>query len=55
MSKVKTHIGTITKLDLLNAPMGHQSHQSGCGIHRDKKKNPKGGRSASSRRSINEW
>lgn len=52
MSKAKT---TITKLDLLNAPIGHRPHASGMGVHRDKRKQPKGGRNATNRRAINEF
>lgn len=43
MAKPKT---IITKMDLLRAPAGHQSHFTGTGIHRDKRKQPKGGRRA---------
>ena len=55
MSKQTNHVGTISKLDLIKTASGHQPHATGTGAHRDKRKNPKGGRSATARRAIGEW
>jgi len=54
MSKKSTHIGTISKLDLLHAPTGHAPHITGTGVHRDKRKQPKGGRSRVNKKAIHE-
>lgn len=49
-----THIGTITKLELLRAPAGHSQHVTGTGVWRNKRKQPKGGRGANSKKAIYE-
>ena len=48
-------IGIITKQELLKSPKGHQSHISGCGTHRDRRKCPKGNRNSHNRKIINEY
>lgn len=45
----------ITKLDLLRAPIGHQPRATGTGVHRDKRKQPKGGKAHQARKHIREW
>ena len=56
MSKQTIHVGTISKLDLIRGTRsGHAGHVTGTGVHRDWKKQPKGGKSATARRSIGEW
>lgn len=47
-------VGTITKLDIMKAPKGHQHCWIGTGIHRNWKKQPKGGKSAANRKAIEE-
>jgi hypothetical protein len=56
MSKPNTHVGTITKLDLIRGTRsGHAGHVTGTGVHRDWKKQPKGGRKRTTSRAIGEW
>ena len=45
----------ITKAELLKAPAGHQPHWTGTGVHRDKRKQPKGGKTHQARKHIKEW
>jgi hypothetical protein len=52
--KKKETIGKITKLDLIKAPKGHQENTIGTGVHRDKRKQPKGGRTKADNDAINE-
>lgn len=54
MSKKKETIGKITKLDLIKTPKGHQERAIGTGIHRDKRKQPKGGKRAEDKKAIDE-
>ena len=51
--KKKETIGKITKLDLIKAPKGHQENTIGTGVHRDKRKQPKGGRTKADNDAIN--
>ena len=37
-SKKVQHVGTISKLDILRAPKGHQQRVSGCGAHQQGEK-----------------
>jgi len=46
MSKNKTIIGVITKLDLLKAPKGHTPHFSGTGVWKNRRKDKKARRQA---------
>lgn len=56
MGRKKTeHVGTITGREIaLNAPKGHQSHATGCGAHRDKKRCKKTRRREDARR-CRDW
>jgi hypothetical protein len=46
---------TITAQELLHAPCGHPKKFCGTGVHRDKRRLPKGGRNATQRQHIKEW
>jgi len=35
------HVGTISALDIIRAPKGHSPIISGCGIHKDRKRDKK--------------
>lgn len=50
-----TVIGIITKLDQLKVSLGHQAHYTGTGPHRNKKKQPKGGKTHQAKKHIKEW
>lgn len=45
----------IAKLDLIKTPKGHQSHQSGGGVHKDKRTKRQRTRSAQKRASLKEY
>lgn len=36
----KRDVMVITARDIMNAPKGHPPRMGGCGVHRNKKKNP---------------
>jgi len=42
----------ISKYDIIKAPAGHPVKIGGTGLHRDWKKQPKGGRSAQNKKAI---
>jgi hypothetical protein len=41
MARKTIHVGTISKLDLLHAPKGHQPHLSGTGAFKNRKSDKK--------------
>lgn len=45
----------IGKIELIKAPKGHQTHQSGGGVHKDKRTKRQRTRSAQRRQSLKEW
>jgi hypothetical protein len=45
----------ITKLELIKSPKGHQNHQSGGGVHKDKRTKRNRTRSDKNRKAILEY
>jgi len=52
--KNESHIGTISGREtLLNAAIGHQAHVSGCGSHKNRKRDKKNRRNEDKRATKN--